>query len=62
MANQNHDERDPLTDPGKKIDPGAPSESENAVPPSRTRNFTDPSTSGGATAEDQDSATGQHTA
>jgi hypothetical protein len=63
MANQNLDKLDPLSGSEKKptTDPGAASESENKLPPSGTKDFTDPSTSGGATADDQDSATGQHT-
>jgi hypothetical protein len=64
MADKNLDKRDPLAGSGKKptIDPGAAGESENKLPSSGTEDFTDPSTSGGATAEDQDSATGQHNA
>jgi hypothetical protein len=64
MADPDFDKPDPLSDHAKKPkkDPGPTSESESKLPPSGPETFTDPSTSGGATAEDQDSATGQHTA
>ena len=64
MANQNVDKPDPLAGRVKKPtnEPNPAGESEDKLPPPETEAFTDPSTSGGATAEDQDSATGEHTA
>jgi len=65
MANQNLGKPDALKGDGRKPtkdkDKDSASEPANKAPPSETEDFTDPSTSGGATAEDQDSASGQYT-
>jgi len=64
MADPEFDKPDPLKGRHKKPtnDPDSASEPQSQSPPPEEETFTDPSTSGGATAEDQDSATGKHTA